>query len=159
MTKRRRERDRPKAGPDSIYNPNKRVALSYAEDEEEAEDGFEEQGHVAGNATTGDYHIEAYPDEHELEAATDAGVSETNQEDETLQRDARMSCVNEEAQDVPHKNEDSLWTRGGTRKNVSTNQWPALGSLSFQWEDDDEGEDEGSDGTEADAMEYLRTVR
>jgi hypothetical protein len=35
MTKRRRERDRPKAGPESLYNPNKRVHLSYAASDEE----------------------------------------------------------------------------------------------------------------------------
>ena len=35
MPKRRRERDRPKAGPEAAYNPNKRVLLSYDSDGEE----------------------------------------------------------------------------------------------------------------------------
>ena len=34
MPKRRRERDRPKSGPEALYDPNKRVFLGYDSDDE-----------------------------------------------------------------------------------------------------------------------------
>lgn len=38
MTKRRRERDRPKAGPDAAYDPSKRLHLSYGDEDEGEEE-------------------------------------------------------------------------------------------------------------------------
>ena len=38
MVKRRRERDRPKAGPETTFNPHKRVHLSYGEDDDPEQD-------------------------------------------------------------------------------------------------------------------------
>ena len=46
------------------------------------------------------------------------------------------------------------------QKNVATGQIAALGSLSYQWEDDEDRDDENEYDSEADeAMSYLRSVR
>ena len=152
MLERRRERDRPKAAPDSLYNPNKRVLLSYESDEHEERDAVVEQQDGIGDITipdaaTANYKIEEYPDEEEAE---DGASSDKSLDDE----DVEIVVGND---DTPRKNEDTLWTRAGLRKDYTTGQWPALGPLSYQWGDGEEEEE--YDSTEEEAMQYLRAVR
>ena len=54
-------------------------------------------------------------------------------------------------------NDAAFWSRS-TSKNPATGQWATLGSLSYQWEHDEDG-DEDYDSVEEDAMSYLRAVR
>lgn len=155
MAKRRRERDRPKAAPDSIYNPNKRVLLSYASDEEE-EEVEQPTGTGAPEAVetvTADYEIAEYPDEDLPPKEPSASSSKHEDEDnEGAEEDGE-----EDDEGYNHRNDDSLWVRG-QRRNMLTGQWAALGSLSYQWEED-ECEEEAYDSTEEEAMSYLRSVR
>ena len=162
MPKRRRERDRPKAAPDSLYNPNKRVLLTYESDVEEdapyeLPDGT---GHPAAmDAATANYKIEEYPDDEEDAIEGASGDAPAHEDDVN-----EFNEINENEEDqvngddnAPQKNDDSLWTRGGNHKNHTTGQWPALGSLSYQWEDGEEEEE--YDSAEDEAMAYLRAVR
>lgn len=163
MVKRRRERDRPKAANEAAYHPNKRVLLSYASDEESAVAAA--GGHPAGtgfpqavNTVTADYEIPVYPEEDEAEA------------EDTPQQKAELGAVDvvEEVEDELKEQRhggNSLWSRTVSR-NPSTGQWPALGSLSYQQDaEDEEGavdDDEDSeeyDNDEDEAMAYLRSVR
>jgi hypothetical protein len=154
MPKRRRERDRPKAGPESFYNPNKRVLLSYGSDEEEettisvpavptttAVDAV--NGVAAGESPIqpGDG---KQPESHGEEADEDADEDDSKDE----------GAVEKQPQST---SERSSWTPSAKR-NYATGQWPALGSLSYQWEDEEEaGSDQ--DSAEDEAMEYLKSVR
>lgn len=147
MAKKRRERDRPKAALDAPYNPNKRILLSYASDDE-TEDGRElaaGTGHPgAVDAVSADYEIAAYPDDEEESAHEDGEIytSATKSEDVVDTADGGDG--------------GAIFSRGVTR-NVATGQWPALGSLSYQYDEDEE--DGEYDSTEEEAMAYLRAVR
>lgn len=159
MPKRRRERDRPKAANDALYNPNKRVLLSYASDEE-VEDAAQQTADIGADARV-------------LEAAT--SVESPRKEDTTIDITSRQSPARRElleetwhedpdAEEVEQEeeqavNDASLWLRS-TTKNPATGQWATLGSLSYQWEEDEyDEEDEEYDSTEEEAMSYLRAVR
>lgn len=153
MVKRRRERDRPKAGPAAPYNPNKRIQLSYESSEDH--DGPEEQRSRSPSpdgvedATTNNETMtvpNAIEGDEVLIGASEDGEGNDNLEDEPL---------DDEAEDPPRH--DSAWSRGEARKNNTTGQWPALGSLSYSWED--EGDEEDFDSEEEEAMAYLRAVR
>lgn len=146
MAKRRRERDRPKAGPDANYNPHKRVHLSYGDDDEVEEDSttLEQPPPInyptaaTASAPTSSAHSSAAPDEQDAEDESTATRS-----------------------DPPRKSDKSKDSRKKSNahpgKNEATNQKPALGSLSYQWEGDDDDSEYVSE--EDEAMAYLRAVR
>ncbi|KAI7197465.1 hypothetical protein D0869_11746 [Hortaea werneckii] len=148
MTKRRRERDRPKSGPESIYNPNKRVLLSYGSDEEQDDDDVEQPtgtGHPgAVDANVADYQIPSYDEEDDGPADQVA--------DETA------AAVNGSPEPVAQQEKGR--SNRNVRRNELTGQMPAIGSLSYQWEEDEDGEiDDDYDSIEEEAMAYLRAVR
>lgn len=166
MTKRRRERDKPKSGPESLYNPNKRVLLSYASDEEEAAAGNVQEptdvdaAEVAvDDRTLANYQMTEYldsEDEAVLGAAIDGdGASElgdesTKEGDEDIEEDGEdegTSAIQDKAIDG----------RGPpVKRDPATQQWPTLGPVSYG---DDEDEDEEYDPETEEAMAYLRAVR
>ncbi|KAK3670719.1 hypothetical protein LTR78_009411 [Recurvomyces mirabilis] len=158
MTKRRRERDRPKAGPDSVYNPNKRVLLSYASDEEDTDDDIGQTlgtGNTAAvDAVSADYAIPPYPQEEEEYIPEPLG--------EPVNEDAPTSVPDESSEistNEQSNNQRSHYKRS-TTKNAITGQWPAIGSLAYQWDDEGEGEGvESYDSAEEEAMAYLKAVR
>lgn len=152
MAKKRRERDRPKAAHDALYNPSKRVRLCYASDEE-IEDGVEEQANstrypIAARTTTS---VEERSEEIESEFESSSHSSTHRELFEEAWEEDGLDEVEEEDRVT---NEASLWTRG-IRRNDTTGQWAALGSLSYQWEEDEEN----YDSEEEEAMSYLRAVR
>ncbi|KAK5113173.1 hypothetical protein LTR85_010991 [Meristemomyces frigidus] len=155
MGKRRRERDRPKAALDAPYNPNKRILLSYASDDEQEEREEQEElpagtgQPTAEDEVSADYKIPAYPDD-EQEVANHGAKDAVH----ALNGSGEASEVASEA--AGEADGGAIFSRGVT-KNISTGQWPALGSLSYQY-DEDEDED-GYDSTEEEAMAYLRAVR
>ena len=154
MGKRRRERDRPKELP-GTYNPNKRVLLSYASDEDDVPAAIAEPvgtGRPEVAAAIDNYQIAPYGDDDDVDDK-DATV---------LQDDGTAAKVEE---DLPveskAKKENKNWSKPVTKSHELTGQWPALGSLSYQYDGEyDDGEvDEEYDSTEEEAMAYLRAVR
>jgi hypothetical protein len=154
MPKRRRERDRPKAGPERFYNPNKRILLSYGSDEEE-----ETTISVSAVPTTApvDAVNGASAEESPIKPE---GSKQTESHEEEADEDADEDDSKDEvaAEQQPQIiSERSSWTPSAKR-NYATGQWPALGSLSYQWEDElESGSDQES--AEDEAMEYLKSVR
>ncbi|KAH9826580.1 Survival motor neuron (SMN) interacting protein 1 (SIP1) [Teratosphaeria destructans] len=155
MPKRRRERDRPKAGPEAAYNPNKRVLLSYDSDDE-LEDIVEPATNTelpaAADAAMVNYQFEEYPDDdQEVRPAADENDGTAVAAEEIEQP---------EEEDVPRVVEFHPKRRDEKKSlsaNRSTGQFPALGLLSFQYDEDVEEEKDGSEQDEA--MAYLRAVR
>ncbi|KAI7169546.1 hypothetical protein D0864_15801, partial [Hortaea werneckii] len=148
MTKRRRERDRPKSGPESIYNPNKRVLLSYGSDEEQDDDNVEQPtdtGHPgAVDANVANYQIPSYDEE----------------DDEPADQVAGETAAAVSGSPEPVAQQEKGRSNRNVRRNELTGQMPAIGSLSYQWEEDEDGEiDEDYDSIEEEAMAYLRAVR
>ena len=151
MAKGRRERDRPKAAPGSLYNPNKRVKLSYdsesegdaAEEEKNAtvedlkapQDGDQRDSTGAKDQLYSSAHVDATPPEQDLPVASTETLLEDEQDGEDQEG---------EADSANHR-----------RKNHHTGQLHALGALS--WEQEGDEEDDG--GSPDPAMEYLRAVR
>lgn len=142
MGKRRRERDRPKAGPNDLYNPNKRVQLTYGdEDESEADSsGLPEQPplNLPAAAKLDSPASAAQP--------SDARDSEANTSEPTSKRPSRDPGRKPNAK---------------PGRNSATNQKPALGSLAYQFEDNDDDDDDGAEypSEEDEAMAYLKAVR
>ena len=156
MGKRRRERDRPKAAHDAMYNPNKRVLLSYESDDND-EDVDQDIG-VTENPPL-DRPVTKYSANEEATAQPEA--KECPSKGDHVDKTNAVDGVDENAEDTGFQeqqevNEASLWLRP-TGRNISTGQWAALGSLSYQYDDDEEEEEYGSE--EEDAMAYLRAVR
>ncbi|KAK1052884.1 hypothetical protein LTR12_011117 [Friedmanniomyces endolithicus] len=151
--KRRRERDRPKAASDAVYNPNKRVLLSYASEDEH--DGSLEQ-------TEGESHPGATVGFTPKKPSTPVCDEE---EQRIVERDVMGPVPDSEdgiegSERVDERpNESGLFSRA-TAKDSATGQWPALGSKMRQWnEEQDEEEDAEYDSTEDEAMAYLRAVK
>lgn len=165
MPKRRRERDKPKSGPDALYNPNKRVLLSYASDEEEAtvDDAVEQPSANVEEAAVDDralanYQMTEYPD-----SESDAALGATVDEDRGVLE--RLKGAYEDVENVDEDEDEDEDEEDGKRastaqgratdilrKDPATNQWPKLGPVSY--EDDDEYDPETEE-----AMAYLRDVR
>ena len=148
MTKRRRERDRPKSGPESIYNPNKRVLLSYGSDEEQDDDNVEQPtgtGHPgAVDANVANYQIPSYDEE----------------DDEPADQVAGETAAAVSGSPEPVAQQEKGRSNRNVRRNELTGQMPAIGPLSYQWEEDEDGEiGDDYDSTEEEAMAYLRAVR
>lgn len=161
--KRRRERDRPKAGPDALYNPNKRVLLSYASDgdEEDIEDATE-QPHdaVMDERSIANYQMDEYPEDDEDEATIGAERSREVEGDPEIYDEAAEQDEGEDEEESPEQNKKSEASKkwgNSVKKNERTNQFPQLGLVSYQW--DDEDEDEEYDSATEEAMAYLRGVR
>ena len=156
MGKRRRERDRPKAAPDAQYNPNKRIVLSYASDEDDG--GVNDEQHdvdlVDGGAQHANFQIAPYPEGED-------GSGEERNEQEKVEEEGEGDGVEDEEQPSRHKSRGGKGTSGGSnvRKNQATNQRPALGSLAFQWDGDGETDEDEYDSTGEEAMAYLNDVR
>ncbi|KAK5679455.1 hypothetical protein LTS10_008273 [Elasticomyces elasticus] len=147
--KKRRERDKPKAAPNSVYNPNKRVLLSYASDDEVEETAED----VADEGDTG----EADKDNQATSQFADA---ETKVEDGVDVVDAVPAVVLKEDTEKSHEeksNEPGLFSRS-TGRDPTTGQWPAIGTAISNW-DDESDEDVEFEAAEDEAMAYLRAVR
>ncbi|KAM0718209.1 hypothetical protein Q7P37_006541 [Cladosporium fusiforme] len=152
MGKRRRERDRPKAGPEANYNPHKRVHLSYGSDDEVEQDATTLQQPppinypaAAKTATpTSRRHSSATSDEaaeHKSAAARSNTPRKSSKSDKS---NTKPNTTGKKPTAYPSKNE-------------ITNQKPALGSLSYSWEAEDGDSEHASE--EDEAMAYLRAVR
>jgi len=168
--KRRRERDRPKARPDASYNPNKRILLSYASDEEGDETPASEQLAGTGyppalDTVTSNYEISTYRDDAEESSnqseqhiAEDASFSAGPDGDENVEGRA------EESEDGLAKAEGQIRKKDGNRRtrapmrDPETGQQPVLGFGQYSDEDEEES-GEGDDGATKEAMAYLRGVR
>lgn len=154
MVKRRRERDQPKAGPEAAYNPHKRVLLSYGEDDEPEQDAATLEQPLPINYPVLAAPVVtapgAEPDVGQHEQAARTSISAGNIDPATApQNPARRP---DQSSDTRKK------TNAHPGKNESTNQKPALGSLSYQWEGSGDDQD-GSLSEENEAMAYLKAVR
>jgi hypothetical protein len=154
MVKRRRERDRPKAGPETTFNPHKRVHLSYGEDDDPEQDtaGLDEPPPIRYPtvSASADSPLQTPTDNtpHEQANTSEAGDGDDDSKAST-QKPANKS-------DKPSDSRKKANAHPG--KNEATNQKPALGSLAYQWEGS--GDDEEGDMSEEDeAMAYLKAVR
>jgi hypothetical protein len=158
MTKRRRERDKPKAGPDAVYNPHKRVHLSYGDDDEPEEDAAALDqpppiNYPAATTTPAATLSSSAPENGQQEGPVKSTGTETDDNDydpalalpTTVGKTEKPTNARKKANAHPGKNE-------------ATNQKPALGSLSYQWEGQGDG-DEDSLSEEDEAMAYLKAVR
>lgn len=151
MPKRRRERDRPKAGPDTAYNPNKRVLLSYDSDDRDAhqdappmmmeEESAEEVGEVA---------LGAEPEGAIREQAADSTAAEGADEE-----DAAAEEGEDETRQQAHTRLQDLLSYSS--KSHATGQWQALGGHLNHGEDAEDGQ--GYDSATEEAMAYLRAVQ
>lgn len=154
MTKRRRERDRPKAGPDATYNPHKRVHLSYGDDDEPEEDATALEQTPPINYPTATKSA-PLPSSAQPDARLEGGVARPGEEDDEYDPSIALPTVEDKAE-KPKQSRKKANAHPG--KNEATNQKPALGSLSYQWEGQDDDE-EGSMSEEDEAMAYLKAVR
>ena len=155
MPKRRRERDRPKAGPEALYNPNKRVLLSYESDEEvEDQDVAVTESQSLLDRAVSSY-AEDIPDDREERAREGAELAHNSHEEVPVEEQDHCDGQDEDEEEQP-ANDTTLWNRS-VSKNIHTGQWAAIGSLSYQFEDWEENEDFVSE--EEEAMAYLRAVR
>ena len=147
----RRERDRPKCAPTSLYNPHKRVLLNYDSDDagEEVQGGPDvtKSPSVADNARA-DYKITAYIESDDEEAVTAVAPTASEQQSELQDPDEAKTFK---------QNGGRVKTSGRhvATRNAATGQYPALGSASYSWED----EEEEAESEENEAMAYLRAVR
>lgn len=170
MPKRRRERDRPKAGPEAAYDPNKRVLLSYDSDGEESGDELNQAPDTVSALPGAAAKVQSESAGRD-EATDNDGISSclkapgheedavagAEDENEDIENDLEEGIGEEREDDGPtHTDNHSLFTRGA-RKNNFTGQWPALGSLAYSYEDVDEEEEYDSEQEEA--LAYLRAVR
>lgn len=150
MAKGRRERDKPKAPPGALYNPNKRVKLSYDTDSEEEADAGAEQ--IVVNGSGKDAYQEA--DTDVLKESVDAATQEP--EDVVEETQSGPQEASEEPTDSAETEQKPAKRKPRTqRRNRHTGQWNALGAEA--WEQ--EGDEDEKDGSPDEAMEYLRAVR
>ncbi|KXS95919.1 hypothetical protein AC578_5208 [Pseudocercospora eumusae] len=147
MPKRRRERDRPKAGPESAYHPNKRVLLSYGSDDDEPEEASEQQDVAVEAELEGrniaNYQMTEYPGS---DGEVGLGAQPESKEPATAVA-AEGEAVGKEEESPSRLSEG--W-KNDARKDHETNQCMAVGM---------ESEDDGYDSTTEEAMAYLRTVK
>jgi hypothetical protein len=159
MTKRRRERDRPKAGPESLYNPNKRVHLSYADsDEEEGPSeiqAVEESRQMPGkqDIVTAGTHV--LPPGHPGPGTAQQESLEQNDNDEyepggDEEQTAEVQDVAREAKrkSPEYRSWEPSKARQQTKRNTET-----IGCLQFP-DDDDGGDDE-----DLEVAKYMRAVQ
>jgi len=154
MTKRRRERDKPKAGPDAAYNPHKRVHLSYGDDDELEEDSTTLEQPPPIKYPTVTKSDSSPPNAHQ-KGGQEAGATRPEEEDDEYDPAVALPTTDAKAEKSKHARKKANAHPG---KNESTNQKPALGSLSYQWEGQEDG-DEESLSEEDEAMAYLKAVR
>lgn len=163
LKRKRRERDKPKAAHDALYNPNKRVLLSYASDDEEdpeetVQDAGAPKSSVANGAVNGDSH--GVRDGDDPQEAGDAQDLEGAQEAEHMpgptsshaNQDgaAPVNQAGEGEEKVPeHSARYSTTTAEPTKqpRDHATGQWTAF------------GQEEDDDGSPNPAMDYLRAVQ
>jgi hypothetical protein len=157
MTKRRRERDKPKAGPDAVYNPHKRVHLSYGDDDEPEEDAA-----VLDQPPPINYPVATTPAATMSSSALESGQQEgsvnptgTSTDDDDYDPTLALPTTVGKAEKPINARKKANAHPG---KNEATNQKPALGSLSYQWEGQGDV-DEDSLSEEDEAMAYLKAVR
>ncbi|KAK5164231.1 uncharacterized protein LTR77_009925 [Saxophila tyrrhenica] len=160
MATARRDRDRPKHAPTSLYNPNKRVLLQYDSDEEGDLQNTELFAPLEDNAAA-DYTIPEYPDSEGEEGvqkpSLESGKQHSGNGEAKAPEPATPANVDDDEDGPRSEAPESTWVYSGKAKNQSTGQWPALGSVAYAWEDQEEPEDFESD--EDEAMAYLRGVR
>ncbi|KAK3646363.1 hypothetical protein LTR56_003123 [Elasticomyces elasticus] len=152
MAKKRRERDKPKAAPNSVYNPNKRVLLSYASDDE-VDETVEKVADV-GNTGGADKDDQATSQLADAETKVEDGVDGVDVVDAVP-----AVVVKEDTEKAPEEksNEPGLFSRS-TGRDPTTGQWPAIGTAISNW-DDESDEDVEFEAAEDEAMAYLRAVR
>jgi hypothetical protein len=155
MTKRRRERDKPKAGPDAAYNPHKRVHLSYGDDDEPGEDAtvLEQPPPINYPAVTKPANL---PSTAQQNAGQEGGAAGPDEDDDDEYDPTIALPATDDTVVKPKSARKKANAYPG--KNEATNQKPALGSLSYQWEGQEDG-DEESLSEEDEAMAYLKAVR
>ncbi|GIZ37991.1 hypothetical protein CKM354_000141800 [Cercospora kikuchii] len=176
MPKRRRERDKPKCGPEATYDPNKRVLLSYGSDDEDVEaatppvDAAPET--ALDESALANYQFAEYPDDEEEPEATLGAEAES---DTAPGLEDKQSAVPppREPREVGHtdgRDGDEDHRRGAApMPHVSTSkrqrgagksdtgQRVALGAAAN--DDDDDYNEEDYDSTTEEALAYLESVR
>lgn len=155
MPKRRRERDRPKAGPEALYNPNKRVLLSYESDDDGGQDIAPSEIQSLLDRAVSSY-ADDIQDDRGFQAKEGAESTHNGHEEDPVEEQGEGSNGYVDEEEEPPVNDTTLWNRS-VSKNIHTGQWAALGSLSYQFEDWEEEEEFVSE--EEEAMAYLRAVR
>ncbi|KAK4893384.1 hypothetical protein LTR27_008280 [Elasticomyces elasticus] len=150
MAKKRRERDKPKAAPNSVYNPNKRVLLSYASDDE-VDETVEEVADVGDTGGANKDHQATSQFDDDAETKVEDGVDVVDA--------VPAVVVKEDTEKAPEEksNEPGLFSRS-TGRDPTTGQWPAIGTAILNWNDDSD-EDVEFEAAEDEAMAYLRAVR
>ena len=176
MPKRRRERDKPKNAPDSAYDPNKRVLLSYGSDDEDVEVATREVEKAAELAVDesrlANYQMTEYPDDEEEGEVTSSPAIQVAPTSEIKSKKATTSASTQQkgldGTEVERVREEDApqsitfkqnRTTGKARDiaNPDTGQRLALGAAP---RDHDEDEDEEEfDSTTKDALAYLNSVR
>ncbi|KAF2209480.1 hypothetical protein CERZMDRAFT_100275 [Cercospora zeae-maydis SCOH1-5] len=176
MPKRRRERDKPKCGPEATYDPNKRVLLSYGSDDEHVEAATTpvdaEPDMALDQSALANYQIAEYPEDEEepgttlgAEAELDTAPGPEEERSpvpaprEQRELDHAGGLVdNEERQraagKMPHATRSNRQRGAGK---ADTGQRVALGAAADEAEEDSNEED--YDSTTEAAMAYLESVR
>jgi len=161
MGKRRRERDRPKNTHDAPYDPNKRVLLSYASDDEEAQDAPAEQYKepAAVQITPSPLADPTIPQTSRhtgAESDSSDGESTHRRLFEEAWEDDDAGNVDEAAY-AEHTPTNKSKRRQHVRANEAAGQRPALGHLIK--DDDSHGSEAELDSEDEEAMAYLEAVR
>jgi hypothetical protein len=153
MTKRRRERDRPKAGPESLYNPNKRVHLSYAESEEEdTSEPHVEEEKIVSQSRAKDIPLsnaqEATKDRQTSRPVVSIAQNDDDYEPGVPDEPAQPMPATEQARKSPEYRDFQISKSRQTKKNADT-------SGCIQVPDDDDGGDE----SDQEVARYMRAVQ
>lgn len=166
MGKRRRERDRPKAPPDSLYNPNKRVHLSYADSDDEDAAAAAANDNLAKRALLLDPRA-ANPQQRQADEEEGLVEGDSIVEGEVENGD---ELADEDGEDVPFDDVNSLPDPAHNedpdigqsrlkqkRAKKDVRNTAATGCLPIP--DDDEDEEEGSDQEVANYMRAVQSQR
>ncbi|KAM3421121.1 hypothetical protein BST61_g1534 [Cercospora zeina] len=151
MPKRRRERDKPKCGPEATYDPNKRVLLSYGSDDEDVEvapppvDTEPEMG--VDESALANYQIAEYPDDEEEPGTTLGAEADL---DTAPEHEGKRSPV-----PAPRERREPGYTEGS---NEREERQQAAATMPHAARNNDYNE-EDYDSTTEEAMAYLESVR
>lgn len=162
MGKRRRERDRPKNTHDAPYDPNKRVLLSYASDDEEAQDApvktYKEPAPV--QITPAPFADPTIPQtSRHTGAESDSSDGESTHRrlfEEAWEDDDDAGNVDEAAY-AEHAPTNKSKRRQHAHANEAAGQRPALGHPIK--DDNGHGSEAELDSEDEEAMAYLEAVR
>ncbi|PPJ59814.1 hypothetical protein CBER1_04321 [Cercospora berteroae] len=175
MPKRRRERDKPKCGPEATYDPNKRVLLSYGSDDEDVEvatppaDAAPDM--ALDESALANYQIAEYPDDEEepeatlgaeAEADTAPGLEDKQNAVPAPREPRELGYADGPDGDEDHRRGAAPIPQPSTSKRQrgvgksDTGQRVTLGAAA---NNDDNYNEEDYDSTTEEALAYLESVR